>query len=157
MKAISKCVFVILAIFPALAFASFETLSFSCSSNLVVSQDNGYQASCDGDFSLESGTLRNEISIKLTSVGALNINMGVSLIAPFIELASPTIKLASGAVLDAGYIGLPINSSEIKVPYIIEPKTHLVVSQVPEPSNWSMLAMGLFAVVVVVSRKTKNR
>lgn len=86
MKIISKYLCVIVALFPSLASASFQTLSFSCASNLVVTQDNGYQASCDGDFSFDSGTLVDDTSIRLIALGALNINSGVSLIAPLIEL-----------------------------------------------------------------------
>lgn len=33
----------------------------------------------------------------------------------------------------------------------------IIIASVPEPSNFSMLAMGLFAVAMVVRRKTKNR
>jgi len=49
MKTISKFVNVVVAaIFPVIASASVETLSFTCTSSLVVSQENGYHASCDG-------------------------------------------------------------------------------------------------------------
>lgn len=154
MKTISKFVSVVVAaIFPVIASASVETLSFTCTSSLVVSQENGYHASCDGDFSFDSGTLRNDISIKLTSLGALNINSNVSLIAPLIELTSPMINIASGAVLNAGYVGIPTNTSEVNLPYIIEPKQPLIVSQVPEPSNLSMLAIGLLGIGMVARRK----
>lgn len=154
MKTMFKFVSVVVAaIFPAIASASVETLSFTCTSNLVVSQENGYQANCDGDFSFDSGTLQNDIFIKLSSLGALNIRSNVSLIAPLIELTSPMINIASGAVLDAGYVGIPINTSEVNLPFIIEPKQPLIVSQVPEPSNLSMLAIGLLGIGMVARRK----
>lgn len=62
--------------------------SFSCSANLVVSLDNGYHASCDGDFSFTDGSLQNDMSISLTAGGFLNIGVNASLDAPFISLSS---------------------------------------------------------------------
>lgn len=144
------------AILPTIASASVETLSSSCSSNLVVSLENGYDASCDGDFSFDSGTLRNDVAIKLTSLGALNIHSNVSLIAPLIELTSTMISISSGAVLDAGYIGMPIYASEVNLLYMIEPKQSLIVSQVPEPSNLSMFAIGLLGIALIARRTANN-
>ncbi|MDP3608891.1 MAG: PEP-CTERM sorting domain-containing protein [Methylophilus sp.] len=157
MRIISKLVFVaVLAILPAVASASVDTLSFSCSSNLEVSFENGYHASCGGDFTFDSGALIDDTSITLTSLGALNINSSVSLIAPYIKLSGPIINIAFGAVLDAGYVGLPINIPEVKVPYILEPKKPLTVSQVPEPSSLSMLAIGLFGMSLFARRNAKQ-
>lgn len=67
--------------------------SFYCSSNLVVSFDNGYSASCDGDFSFTDGLLQNDTSISLTAGGLLNINANASLNAPLISLTSDNILL----------------------------------------------------------------
>lgn len=103
MRSISiKTVFaisVVAVLSPQLALAT--TPSFSCSSNLVVSLDNGYQASCDGDFSFTDGVLQNEVSINLSASGFLNIGTNTSLIAPAINLYSPNININAGAVIDA--------------------------------------------------------
>lgn len=157
MQIVSKYLFIaVLAMLPVIATASVDSPSFSCSSTFVVSFDNGYQASCDGDFTFDSGTLMDDTFIRLTSLRSINLNSNVTLIAPFIELQSPIINIASGAVLDAGFIGLPTYFHEVNVPYIFEPKKPLIVSQVPEPSSLSLLAMGLFCVVMVVRRKSKR-
>lgn len=163
MKAVSKLVFVVaMTIFPAIATASIETLSLSCSSNLVVSTENGYQANCDGDFILYSGTLRDDISIRLFSLGMLNIKSNVSLIAPLIELSGSSGFIEPGAILDAGYTGLPNNNPEILIPHVgvikdpfILSQDSLILSQVPEPTNLSMLALGLLGVSLVARHKAK--
>lgn len=73
--------------------------NFSCSSNLVVSLENGYNASCDGDFSFTDGALQNDTSISLTAGGLLNIGTNASLNAPFINWSSKDIFL--GGILNA--------------------------------------------------------
>ncbi len=90
-----KMTFVIglIAIFSTqIAFAT-TSPSFSCSSSLVVSFDNGYSASCDGDFSFTEGLLQNDTSINLTASGLINIGANASLNAPLISLNSKDIFL----------------------------------------------------------------
>lgn len=69
------------AIFPQAALAT--TPNFSCSSNLVISLDNGYSASCNGDFSFTDGVLDNDNSISLTAGGLLHIGENATLSSPF--------------------------------------------------------------------------
>lgn len=86
---------------PQLVFAT--TPSFSCSSSLVVSLDDGYYASCEGDFSFDDGVLQNDTKIRLTAGGFLNIGANASLIAPEINLYSTKIPISTGASIVAGY------------------------------------------------------
>ena len=58
---------ILAAILPQVALAT--TPSFSCSSNLVISLDNGYSASCDGDFTFDDGVLQDNTSINLRAGG----------------------------------------------------------------------------------------
>lgn len=102
---------VISALFPQLAFASAP--SFSCSSNLVVSLDNGYQASCDGDFSFTDGVLQNDTSIKLTATGFLSVGEHAKLSAPIINLISNDIFLRG--TLDAPNGIVTLNSTDSTV------------------------------------------
>ncbi|WP_020167795.1 MULTISPECIES: PEP-CTERM sorting domain-containing protein [Methylotenera] len=88
---------VVAVLFPQLAFAT--TPSFSCSSNLVVSLDNGYQASCDGDFSFTDGVLQNDVSINLKAGGFLSVGENATLSAPIINLISKDIFV--NGMLDA--------------------------------------------------------
>lgn len=228
MKTISKFVSVVVAaIFPAIASASVDTLSFTCTSSLVVSQENDYQASCDGDFSFDSGKLFDVTSISLAAKGQLNIGEQAMLTAPdirlfannvnvygslsapggIIEINSPnsvvfgvtakldiksaslpvfgysdfyepklsmpyagSISLNSGADITSGSFnssiglltGMQGGAIEIEAPsflgvYSGSPAIPLsAVSQVPEPSNLSMLAMGLVGIGLVVRRKAKK-
>lgn len=78
---------------PQFATANVASPSFSCSSNLVVSFENGYQASCDGDFSFTDGVLQNDTQISLIAKGFLDVGVNASLIAPHIYLSSPQIGL----------------------------------------------------------------
>ena len=74
-----SAIIVTLTLLPQLALAAEQ--SFSCSLNLVVSIDNGYSASCDGDLSFTDGVLQNDTSISLTAGGSLDIGANVSLYA----------------------------------------------------------------------------
>ena len=56
---IALAICILVAIFPQVALAT--TPSFSCSSNLVISLDNGYSASCDGDFAFDDSVSRQYI------------------------------------------------------------------------------------------------
>ncbi|MES2579703.1 MAG: PEP-CTERM sorting domain-containing protein [Pseudomonadota bacterium] len=99
------------ALYPQLALAT--TPSFSCSSNLVVSLDNGYQASCDGDFSFTDGVLQNDVSINLTARGFLSVGENAKLSAPIINLNSTDI-IVSGT-LDAPNGIVTLSSTESTV------------------------------------------
>lgn len=97
--AIAISIFVVL--FPQLALAT--SPSFSCSSNLVVSINNGYSASCDGDFTFTDGVLQNDTSISLTAGGLLDIGANARLYAPLIHLYSPNVNINAGAKIDVSY------------------------------------------------------
>lgn len=97
---------------PQIAFAIVSP-SFSCSSNLVVSLDNGYSASCDGDFSFTEGLLENDISINLTASGLLNIGANASLNAPFISLNSKDVFLAGILKAPGGQIKIDSTNSPV--------------------------------------------
>ncbi len=94
------------ALFPQIASAT--TPSFSCSSNLVISLDNGYSASCDGDFSFTDGVLQNDTSISLIAGGSIVIGSNF-------ELASPIINLNAGNIQIDGRVtqNLEINTSTL--------------------------------------------
>ena len=80
-----------MAIFlPQMASAN-ASPSFSCSSNLVVSLHNGYQASCDGDFTFTDGVLENEVSISLIAGGMLSIESNFELVTPILNLIANSI------------------------------------------------------------------
>ncbi len=85
---------------------------FSCSSNLVLSTYNGYQASCDGDFEFTDGAIASDISINLTAAGLLNIGENASLSSPFINLYGASIFV--GGVLNAP----SGNMSYLVIPYL---------------------------------------
>ena len=92
---------ILAAIFPQVALAT--TPSFSCSSNLVIFLDNGYSASCDGDFSFTDGVLQDSNRISLTAGGSLLIGANASLFAPIINLYSESINIDTDAIIDSGY------------------------------------------------------
>lgn len=101
-------IFFVTAFFSQTAIATTYP-NFSCSSNLVVSLDNGYHASCNGDLSFTDGMLQNDISISLTAGGFLNIGVNASLDAPFISLSSNDFFL--GGTLNAPNGKIVINST----------------------------------------------
>ncbi len=123
------------ALFPQLASAT--TPSFSCSSNLVVSLDNGYSASCDGDFSFTDGVLQNDISISLTAGGFLNIGANASLIAPNISLISENIIFNGTA--DVGAISLVIPSGNAQVNIA---NASIFQTSVRDIVNWGQFEIG---------------
>ena len=92
---------ILAAILPQAALAT--TPSFSCSSNLVISLDNGYSASCDGDFAFDDGVLQDNTLINLRAGGFLNIGKNASLYAPIINFYAKSISTDAGAIIDAGY------------------------------------------------------
>lgn len=106
-----KTVFLISALAALIPQLAVATPSFSCSSNLVVSLDDGYQASCDGDFSFTDGVLQNNTSISLTAGGSLDIGTKSSLYAPLIDLYSPIININVGTIFDVTYL----NASNINI------------------------------------------
>ena len=61
-----------IALLPQLASAT--SLSFSCSSNLVISLDNGYRASCDGNFLFRDTKLQNNTAISLIPGSLLDVS-----------------------------------------------------------------------------------
>ena len=93
------------ALFSQFALATSHGLS--CNSNLVISLDNSYNASCDCDFSLVGGALQLNMPINLRSNGLLCIGKSASLIAPEINWYSTNISIGTGATIVAGY---PLNS-----------------------------------------------
>ncbi len=173
------------ALFPQLASAT--TPSFSCSSNLVVSLDNGYSASCDGDFSFTDGVLQNDTSISLTADGSIVIGSNFELASPIINLNAGNIQIdgrvsanlelnastlpkgylnsldwqsSSGIVvtqdnsqtLSVIYLDLPLLPDLFK-PYPVSGGNINLVSQVPEPSNYALMLLGL--AILGLKRKRK--
>lgn len=117
------------ALFPQLASAT--TPSFSCSSNLVVSIDNGYSASCDGDFSFKDGVLQNDTSISLTAGGFLNVGANASLIAPKISLISENIIFNGNADIRVAKSVIPSSNTQLNILDVGSIKTSL-----KEVINW---------------------
>lgn len=78
-----------------------------------MSLDNGYQASCDGDFSFTDGVLQNDTSIKLTATGFLSVGEHAKLSAPIINLISKDIFLRG--TLDAPNGIVTLNSTDSTV------------------------------------------
>lgn len=112
--------------------------SFSCSSNLVVSTYNGYQASCDGDFVFTDGAIASDISINLTATGLLNIGENASLSSPFINLYGANIFV--GGVLNApsANIVLSSNSTFVGATRQVNVANNLIMQNKPTTlSNWS--------------------
>ncbi|OQW70550.1 MAG: hypothetical protein BVN34_00735 [Proteobacteria bacterium ST_bin12] len=173
------------ALFPKLASAT--TPSFSCSSNLVISLDNVYNASCEGDFSFTDGVLQNDTSISLTAGGSIVIGSNFELASPIINLNADNIQIdgrisanlelnastlpkgylssldwqpSSGIVvtqdnsqtLSVKYLDLPLLPDLFK-PYPVSGGNINLVSQVPEPSNYALMLLGLATLGLKRKRK----
>ena len=95
---------ILATMFPQVVLAT--TPSFSCSSNLVISLDNGYSASCDGDFSFNDGVLHNDNSISLTAGGLLHIGENATLSSPFINLSGNDFYQAGVLYAPGGTISI---------------------------------------------------
>lgn len=118
-------------LFPQLASAT--SPSFSCSSNLVVSLDSGYSASCNGDFSFTDGLLHNDVSIILTATGFLTIGTNASLLAPVITLTADSIEIFGTVASTASPIMLVADSKEVVL-------SRLITQNNPERVlNWQQL------------------
>ena len=134
-----KIAFTVSFITTCLSFNAFAASpSFSCSSNLVVSTYNGYQASCDGDFVFTDGAIASDISINLTATGLLNIGKNASLSSPFINLYGASIFV--GGVLNApsGNIVLSSNSTFVGATRQVNVANNLIMQNKPTTLlNWS--------------------
>lgn len=133
------------ALYPQLAIAS--TPSFSCSSNLVVSLDSGYKASCDGDFSFTDGVLQNDTSINLTANGFLSIGENAKLSAPIINLNSTDIIVsgilgAPNGIVNLGSTGSTVltNTAQVNVGSQIILTNQIEIKTKPQLIvNWEQL------------------
>lgn len=130
------------ALFPQLASAT--TPSFSCSSNLIVSLDKGYSASCDGDFSFMDGVLQNDTSISLTAGGFLDIGANASLIAPNISLISENIVISGSLSAPSGNIFagsmnsiIPSSTAQIKLANQV-----ILQTSIRDMINWGQFEIG---------------
>ena len=106
-----------IALLPPLASAT--SLSFSCSSNLVISLDNGYRASCDGSFLLRDTKLQNNTAISLIPGSLLDVSDTTSLNTPL-----SNINFNVGALFNATYF----NGSNINID---AGKGSLAISKIP--------------------------
>ena len=146
MHIISKFSFVtVLSILPAIASASLETPSFSCSANMEVSVENGYQVSCDGDYSFDSGVLENDTAIVLRATGMLTIGHQVLLKSPFITLDADSIHFFGAAntltPLQLSTQALPIQDN--KVIFASNLKTQIAAFDlIPEINSGAIQTLG---------------
>lgn len=145
MKTIFRFVCVVAAIFPVIASASVETLSFTCTSSLVVSQENGYHASCDGDFSFDSGVLQDDTAIALRAAGLLTIGHQVLLKSPRITLDADRVALY-GAVntsvsLPLFPVILPAQDAKINFPSHLQAQI-AEFQVIPELNSGAILTTG---------------
>lgn len=83
------------------AYADAETSSFACSSQLMVSYDDGMVAQCEGDLTMNSGALMHETLISLTAVGLINITEYATLSTPNLSLYARDV-LVDGALISRG-------------------------------------------------------
>ncbi len=104
-------------LFPQLASAT--SPSFSCSSDLMVSLDSGYSATCNGDFSFTDGLLQNDLSISLAATGYLTIGANASLLAPMITLTADSIQIFGNVASTSPSTMLVADSKEIILSRII--------------------------------------
>lgn len=114
---------------PILMFSPANIVSFAQFNSLVISEGS--------NLSLNSGNASFLARVTNQSQPVLIGNVRTS--------SGGTLVLSNtgGTIVPMGTGGISLNP--------------IINASVPEPSNLSMLAMGLFAVVVVVRRKTKNR
>ena len=108
------------ALFPQVSLTN--SSSFISSINLVVSLDNGYSASCDGDFLFTDGVLHDDNLISLTASGLLHIGENATLSSPFINLSSDDFYQAGMLNAPGGRVvisttngAIAVNNSRINV------------------------------------------
>jgi PEP-CTERM motif len=140
MQIFSKYVFIaVLATLPIMATASVNSPSFSCTSNFVVSFENGYQASCDGDFTFDQGTLFNDKSISIKANGLLNVGEQAIFTAPNILLTANEIVIdgrlnaLGGSVELQGSGKVALNSTAI-----IDLRGHVLPKPVNVNDHWGV-------------------
>lgn len=93
MKAVSNCVLVMLITLPALASASYEILSFSCSSTLLVLQVNGL-------LNIGKQSIITAPDIRLIA-NAVNIQGRLNAIGGSVEMnAENSAQMTSSAIVD---------------------------------------------------------
>ncbi|MDX1914794.1 MAG: PEP-CTERM sorting domain-containing protein [Methylophilus sp.] len=107
--------YLVASLAPLIASANVSAVSpsFSCSRNLTVSFENGYQASCDGDFLFTDGILQNDTFIRLIAGGILDVGVNASLIAPNISLSGSNVILNGVLEAAGGNISISASSSLI--------------------------------------------
>jgi len=159
-----------------------ETSSFACSSQLMVPYDHGKLAHCEGEIKLENDSLQGQ-TLRATYSSILRVTLNSDLLAinkvyllPSDVLLSSTVLLTDGGRVDLGTPALSgsVGSTSLMTPggqLVINgansgnllqlsaaglPSANLLVSQVPEPRNVSMLLAGLLVLGLATSGKNKK-
>ena len=130
------------ALFPPLASAT--SLSFSCSSNLVISLENGYNASCGADVLFAGVVLQNktlnivepilnraplQIASNIELQAGRDIKTSINIVEP-----KPIINSLGGSILLNSNSGLIVSGGG---------GNNALVTLVPEPSTYVMMILGL--------------
>ena len=138
-------------LFPPLASAT--SLSFSCSSNLVISLENGYNASCGSDILFAGDVLQN----KTLNIVEPILNREPLQIASNIQLQAGGDIKASINIIEpkhiinglGGSILLNSNSGLIVSGGV---SNNALVTLVPEPSTYVMMILGLIPITFMRKR-----
>lgn len=139
---------------------SMAGVSISCSTGDFSSlSDEGFAASCGGDFSLSGGTLFSDAWIKLTAGGSLQFD-DIKLIAPDVTLRGGDIKIVNGSLPDvaAGRISI-VERGDIVAgnPGWIPGRGQIIVSQVPEAPVQLMWLLGVGILAGLRRRRVSHR
>ena len=131
-----------IALIPQLASAT--SLSFSCSSNLVISLDNGYSASCGADALIAEDVLQNKTlsfvrpilkSEQLTLTSNIELQAGRDIKTSIILVEpKPTLNGLGGSILLNSNSGLILSGGV---------SNNALVTLVPEPYTYVMMILGL--------------
>ena len=133
------------ALFPPLASAT--SLSFSCSSNLVISLENGYSASCGADILFAGDVLQNKTltiaepilnreSLQIASNIQLQAGRDIKTSINIVE-TKPIINSLGGSILLNSNSGLIVSGGV---------SNNALVTLVPEPSTYVMMILGLIPI-----------
>ena len=133
------------ALFPPLASAT--SLSFSCSSNLVISLENGYSASCGAELLFAGVVLQNktfnivepilnreplQIASNIQLQAGRDIKTSINIVEP-----KPFINSLGGSILLNSNSGLIVSGGG---------GNNALVTLVPEPFTYVMMILGLIPI-----------